>query len=137
MKYFSHYTQEPQSKLFAECGSFFAFSDKQFYEQRNPELKYVSMGMGLICPKDNVKKLNEGLKSITIEAVKADVKENGAEGIIDREYWNHECQISMETDDAMESLAAHKEVFPELFTDDIIYTVFAKAYRYALKHDMF
>ena len=42
-------------------GAFWAFSDKQFNESKKDNVKYVSLGSGLVCPKDNAKKLSEDL----------------------------------------------------------------------------
>jgi hypothetical protein len=41
MKYLTDYTQEAQTKLFEEKGVFFAFSNKQFEEQRKEGIKYT------------------------------------------------------------------------------------------------
>lgn len=38
-------------------GAFWAFSNKQFDEQKKEGIKYVSMGQGLICPKENAHKI--------------------------------------------------------------------------------
>ena len=37
-------------------GAFFAFSQSQFDEQKKEGVIYVSMGAGLICPKENADK---------------------------------------------------------------------------------
>lgn len=137
MNYFSHYLREPQTKLFNECGAFFAFSNEQYEEQAKEGVQYVCIMAGLLCPKDNADKLNEGLDRITEEAVKADVAENTAEGIMRREYFNHECQISCDPEDAIASLYNHRKVFPELFTDEVMNKVFTKCFNDAVKNDWF
>lgn len=91
MKYLQDYTQEKQTQLFKETKAFFAFGTKQFNEQRTEGVKYVDMGMGLICPKENAKKLKEGIDLIHKNGIEEDVKENGIDAIINRELYNHEC----------------------------------------------
>lgn len=91
MKYLQDYMEDKQSALFAKTGSFFAFSKKQFEESKKDGVKYVSIGGGLLCPKENAKELVDSLGIIWNEAVKQDLKESGKEGIIKRELYNHEC----------------------------------------------
>lgn len=106
MKYLSHYTEEAQTNLFNETGAFFAFSTKQFEEAQDEKVeKYVSMGAGLICPKENALTLHNGLNDINKNGIELDMKENGKKKIIWRELANHECQISMDIDDAIQKLA--------------------------------
>lgn len=62
---------EKISKVLDDNQAFFAFSTKQFEEAKKPDIKYVSMGAGLICPKENARKLNTELN----EAIKLDRKE--------------------------------------------------------------
>ena len=55
MKYLINYIEEAQTKAFEKAGAFFAFSDKQFEEQKKEGVRYSYMGAGLICPKENQK----------------------------------------------------------------------------------
>lgn len=80
-----------QTALFKETGAFFAFSDKQFAEQRVKDVKYNNMGAGMICPADSAKRLLEGLNRIHINAIAEDIADNGVKAIIHRELGNHEC----------------------------------------------
>ena len=41
MKYLSDYMEHKQTALFKETGAFFAFSNKQFAESKNPKVKYL------------------------------------------------------------------------------------------------
>jgi len=104
MKYLSDYTNDKQTALFSETGAFFAFSGKQFEEAKVDGIKYVNLGAGMICPKDNVTKLIDGLDSIQKEAIKQDIEENGVKAIIHRELGNHECQITMDYDEVVQLL---------------------------------
>lgn len=66
--------QDKISQVLSQNGAFFAFSDKQFNEQKQEGIKYVSMGAGLICPKENADKLNKEL-DIAIKETKQAEKE--------------------------------------------------------------
>ena len=115
MKYLSNYIEEPQTAAFAKHGAFFAFSDKQLSESRKEGVEYVSMGMGLICPKINAKELDEDLRKILIEGIAQDVKENGIDNIIERELSNHEAWYTGNLDDTLEALSCYGElIVPEM-----------------------
>jgi len=90
MKYLSDYMEEKQTKLFNETGTFFAFSDKQFKEQYIEEIKYVSLGSGMITPKKYANKVIETLYKIHKEAILEDLEDNGIQGVIQRELENYE-----------------------------------------------
>jgi hypothetical protein len=98
MKYLSDYTQEATTALLNDCGAFFAFSDSQFNEAKQEGIKYVSLGAGLICPKEHADSFIEKYSNIVDTAIETDKKENGIENIIKRELNNHEafytCDIS-------------------------------------------
>jgi hypothetical protein len=104
MKYLQDYQERAQTTLFNKTGAFFAFNNDQFNEQKQEGVKYISMGAGLICPKDNVKELIERLDSIHKGAIKRDIKENGIEEIIKRELYNHECFYTGDIEDCFNSL---------------------------------
>ena len=95
MKYLTDYTDKKTTELLDECGAFFAFSNKQFDEAKQEGVKYVSMGAGLICPKDNASKFAREFDAITSEGMKQDLAENGRSGVIHRELGNHEYCITM------------------------------------------
>lgn len=65
MKYLSHYLEEAQTKAFEKAGAFFAFSNSQFDEKKKDGVKYVDMGAGLICPKENMVTLARELNQAT------------------------------------------------------------------------
>ena len=104
MKYLSDYMNEPQTALFDETNSFFAFSEQQFNEGILPGKKYVSLGAGLYCPAETAKQLVSGLEQIHQNAMKQDIAENGARAIIARELWNHECFYTNDYTPAREAL---------------------------------
>ena len=100
MKYLSNYMEDQQTEAFKVNGAFFAFSSKQFDEQKADGVKYVSVGAGLIAPKENVTQLIDQLDTIHQTAMQQDIAENGVKAIIHRELANHECQITMDYSDA-------------------------------------
>lgn len=122
MKYLQDYQEKKQSELFEKTGSFFAFGDKQFNEAKKEGVKYVSLGAGLICPKENVDLLLNGLKAINKKAIAKDLKENGKEAIIIRELYNHECFYVGDILNAIEALK------PYGFSDDEIREAYNKEY---------
>ena len=105
MKYLNDYIEEKREKLFADTGAFFAFGQKQFEEKRKPGVKYVNLKMGLVCPKENVKRFFEAWDKIHEDGVKADMQENGKKAIIERELFNHECQITYDYSDVTAKLS--------------------------------
>ena len=107
MKYLSDYTNVKQTKLWNDNGAFFAFGDKQLDEKKQEGVAYVSLGMGLIAPKENASKIIEGLESIHAEGIQQDISENGIKAIIHRELANHEAQISNDISDTVEALEGY------------------------------
>ena len=131
MKYLSNYTEEKTSKTLKENGAFFAFSNKQFNENKKEGVKYVRLYSGLIAPEENVKKILNELDKINKEGIKQDIKENSIRNIIWREFQNFECQFEMNPERALESL----EDYP--ITKERINKEFKKYYNYCIKNDMY
>ena len=131
MKYLSHYTEKAQTKLFKECGAFFAFSQDQFKEKAKKDVKYVSFGAGLICEKQHELKLVNGLNNIQAAGIKQDITENTIKKVIHRELANHEAQISMSIDETIDALQGYG------ITDDEIRAEFKEYYDYCIEHDCF
>lgn len=107
MKYLQQYIEDKQTELFKQTGTFFAFSKKQFHEQKNINIsisKYVGLGSGMYCPTEHAKRLTEGLTKIWTEGIEQDIKENGLEKIIIRELANHEAWYTGEVGDTFEAL---------------------------------
>lgn len=107
MKYLQHYIEEAQTEAFRKHGAFFAFSPKQFDEQKQEGVLYASLGHGLLCPKPNAQALIEELNSIHDAGVAKDLEENGKEAIIKRELDNHECYYTGSIDACVEKLKAY------------------------------
>lgn len=137
MKYLIDYMEKAQSELWAENGAFFAFSTEQFKKQSKENVKYVFLNFGLYCPAENIKKVLSEMDKIYTEAIKQDVLENGAENIIEREYFNHECQITHSIDDLLSSIEGYKKMFPDLFTEEKIRLVVENCFNEAIKNNWF
>jgi len=104
MKYLSDYTNEKQTEVFKKFGAFFAFSNSQFEKNKKDGVDYVSLGAGLIAPKESGDDIVIALDKIQEEAMKQDIAENGIKGIIYRELGNHECQITGDPGEVIEAL---------------------------------
>jgi len=107
MKYLSDYTNVKQTKLWNDNGAFFAFGQQQLDEKNQEGVVYVSLGMGLIAPKENASKIIEGLESIHAEGIQQDISDNGIKAIIHRELANHEAQIINDISDTVEALEGY------------------------------
>lgn len=105
MKYLSHYVEAAQTKLFNETGTFFAFSDKQYDDHAKEGIEYVSLGAGIICPKENVNALTTGLETINAQGIAQDLAENGKDGVIERELHNYEAFYVGSIRDTLDALA--------------------------------
>lgn len=137
MKSLINYIEEKQARLYDELGAFFAFSKKQFDEKAQKDIKYTHLGHGLIVPSDKAKEFVKRLEMIGAEGRKQDVEENGAKGIISREYFNFETQISCDTSDLMSSIGPYREQFPELFPEKLIQDTIQECWKEAIDNDYF
>jgi hypothetical protein len=107
MKYLSDYTEQATSKLLEDNGAFFAFSDKQFEEQKEKnktKKDYTHIFGGLIVPKENAKIVATELPNITNQGIKKDIEENGITNIIKRELSNHEAYYTGDIEDTADTL---------------------------------
>lgn len=137
MKYLSDYTQKAISAALDKHKAFFAFGKSQFEEKRDKSTTYLSLGGGLICPKDNAKQLIKDLDEAYEAGIKSDVAENGAKSIIRREYFNYESQLTNDVTNAKEALTAYYNLFPELFMESIMSEVFTQCFEDAVENDWF
>jgi len=105
MKYLTDYIAEDQTKTFKKHGAFFAFSNKQFNDQRIEGVLYVDSGGGLICPKDKAEELDRELLDIARHGIREDLAENGKRGVIHRELGNHEYSYTHDITDTAAALS--------------------------------
>lgn len=107
MKYLQDYMEDRQTALFKKTDTFFAFSTSQFNEQKKEDVKYVAMGGGMVCNKEHVKELVEGLDLIWKESVAQDIADHGMPAIIKRELANHEAYYTGDTESTFEALKGY------------------------------
>lgn len=107
MKHLREYTEQATTELLKKYGAFFAFSNKQFDEQKQESVKYASLGAGLICPVEHAKAFTVEFKEITATGIKADLSDNGKKGVIHRELGNHEYSYNQDITDTVGSLGGY------------------------------
>ena len=93
------------TELLEKCGVFFAFSDKQFDENKTPLKegeKYVSIGGGGYMPKGSIKAFEEGMKAINSYGKQKVKKGNLQETEILYELQNHECFYTGDISDVVD-----------------------------------
>lgn len=105
MKYLSNFIEQKQTNLFNKLWIFFAFSDKQFNEQKKEWVKYVTLWSGLICPKENVEQFIKEHSEIVSNWIQEDIKETWIQKIIERELSNHECYYTWDIEYAVDVLS--------------------------------
>ena len=86
-------TDARHTEILNENGAFFAFSQSQLNEAKVEGVEYEHLFAGLICPKDNSKKLMDQLDSLFDQATAWELENNTKKEIIWHELANHECQI--------------------------------------------
>lgn len=97
-------TNEMTTEALARAGAFFAFSNEQFDAEAKDGVEYVSLGSGLICPRDTAAQLFADLDVINQEKIKWEIEQNGKKDIIWYELGNHECQIGMDYSNVVDKL---------------------------------
>jgi len=96
MKYLTDYTEEAITKILEDNGAFYAFNDNQYDTHKKEGLEYVALGGGLICPKNNARKLVEDIVKAGEVGRAMDISENGRAGVIRRELANHEFSYTLD-----------------------------------------
>jgi len=125
------YTDQAITELLDGNGAFFAFGNKQFEEGRKEGVKYVSMGIGLVCPKANAKTVHDGLDNINKLSIAQDMEENSTKDIIWREFANYECQIPCSPEDAIDALKGYPITKQEILAQWDGY------WAHCVEHDLF
>ena len=126
MKYISEIMEKRQSELFKNKKVFFSFSNDQFKKgllehKIAKDIKMVSMGAGMYCPKSNAKDVAESLHTIYKESIIEDMKQ-GKQKVILRELYNHECFYTGDITDCVEKLSDYP------ITEEEIKNVYFKNY---------
>lgn len=107
MKYLNDYTEEAISAIMEKHGAFFAFSNRQFDEKKKEGIKYVQLGSGMICPSDNGITLMKEIIGVGERGRQQDLKENGREGVIERELYNHEAFYTGDIESTVDALEGY------------------------------
>lgn len=110
--------QEKISSLLKDCGVFFAFSDKQFHENKTPLKEgeeYVSIGSGGYMPNSNAKAYLEGFEEI-VKWFESEAKKVEREHII-YELNNYECFYTGDLEDAFSALPYSQERITEVYNE--------------------
>ena len=100
-------TEKKTTEIMNKYGAFFAFSDKQFNEAKNPEIpaeNYRSLFYGIICPAENCKTFTDEMLAATEEAEKLFMQVNDRTEIIKQELSNYECYYVGDPTEAIENL---------------------------------
>ena len=124
-------TDSAQSQVFDKNGAFFAFSNKQFDEAKKEDIKYMSLGGGLIVPEINAETLVKELDSICNKKIKFELANNSIKDLIWYELANHECQISCDYGSVVSLLA------PYGITEDMIKAEYDDYYQNCIDNDYF
>ena len=93
--------------------AFFAFSNKQFEEGRKDDLVYVSMDHGMYAPKIYADKVATEICAAYQDAAKIIQNQKSKKDRIWYELANHECQITMDYQDAIDALSIFDDITPD------------------------
>ena len=150
MEYLSTIQHKNQTELFEKFKVGFAFSESQLKELKEKfgeSLKVTAIpninGMVIFYDdlKENIKekyaKFLDLFDKNYNEAVKIHHERYGFEKVISQAYFNFESQISMDTSEAESSLSAYQEIFPEIYTSEVIKQGFKKCWQHAIDNDCF
>jgi hypothetical protein len=129
MKRFNH--DAAMDKVMAERGAFFAFSNSQLDAAKAHGIEYVSLGHGLIAPKDQAASLVDDFQRIHDEKIAWELANNTRKDIIWYELGNHECQIAGGWQTIVELLE------PYGITADEIKAEWPAYFDHCVKHDYF
>lgn len=117
----AHTKREKQTnELMNDCRVFWAFSQKQFEENKTPLKegeKYVDIGAGGFMPKSNIEKYINGMKAIYEEFKEAMRDENARIEHIRYQLNNHEAYYTRDITSTLEALG-------EDFTKEEVLQVF-------------
>lgn len=105
MKYLSDIIKDRQSELFKKHHVIFAFSAKQFEEQREEGITYVNFGSGMLINKATADEFIDEYTDLIKKAIQEDIDMHTLEGVIRRELANHEAYYTWSITSTVEALA--------------------------------
>ena len=93
------------SEVFKKHDAFFAFSDKQYEEQKKPEIEYLySRSLNMFYNIKGKGQIYKDMEEAIDKATAQDKENNSKEAIILRELLNYECFYTGNPEDAIEAL---------------------------------
>jgi hypothetical protein len=98
---------EKMSACWKKYGAFFAFGNEQFNKKAKKGTTYVSLGSGLICPKNTALEMLKELDKIIADHRQQEIKEKGIEKIIISELYNHEAFYTWSIESTLEALEGY------------------------------
>jgi hypothetical protein len=102
------YFEARQSEILQRYGVFFAFSNKQLEEQKQPGVEYCSVfGAGDCVPKHHAGNFVADFQAAMQAGREQAIDEMGIEGIIRYELNNHEATYTGSIDDALDALEGY------------------------------
>ena len=131
MKTLNDYVEKAQTKMFDKYNVFFAFGSIESSDKYVEGVEYVSMGHGMICPKEHAQTVLEEMTAGYDNAIEARIKDYGIDRIIQYELGNYESQISMDYDDAFRVLQDYGVTEEKMIEQFRIYM------DYCREHDLF
>ena len=96
--------QEKMTELFEKYGVFFAFSKKQFDEQKKEGVEYASFGAGGLLPESNLKAFNEAFENLCKEETAFNLANFSKEELILNELLNQEAFYTYHISDTFDYL---------------------------------
>lgn len=108
--------RDKQTEMFNRYGVIFAFSDKQFEQQRKQGMEYISAGCGMLVPQDN-----EDLVFAELEALRQRKGEEMRSNVPREQYIfdalnNYECFWTGDVDNALEDALNY---YPDCSYDEV------------------
>lgn len=101
---FGQFTQAQTTKVLEKYKCFFAFSTKQFNEQKIEGIEYVSLGSGLIVPTENVDAFLDETHNNNEISKKEYLEKYGKLNIIKMELANHEAYYTRDIEDTYDEV---------------------------------
>jgi hypothetical protein len=129
---YSNERDQKQTAVFKKHGAFFAFGQKQFEEQRDPEVeKYCHLFAGLLAPKENCDQLMKDLDAVHEESKRKTRANHTVKELVMYELANHECHYTGSYEAALDALKALD------ITEDQVKEHWAEYWNNCVENDLF
>jgi len=119
------------TKIWNTYGAFIAFTQKQLKEKMQEGVQYATTGWGLICPSENIEKMQDEMHAAVKELQTYELETLGKKKLIWRELANHEAQITMDYSDTVDALAGYG------ITEEDVHAQWGAYMNYCREHDLF